>query len=68
MDSAEYCKICGTAFINESILNQHVALVHKNSLFQCQSCNLVLADEKEFSKHMETHYAFQDRDNLQTNN
>jgi len=50
------------AFIDKNKLAQHTDLVHKSSLFQCQSCNIVLTDELEFNKHMKTHFLFQNMD------
>jgi uncharacterized C2H2 Zn-finger protein len=56
MNFAALCDICGMAFINKRRLNQHIDLVHKRSLFQCQSCNKVFKDKTEFNKHMNIHF------------
>jgi uncharacterized C2H2 Zn-finger protein len=62
MNSAEYCKICGMAFIDKTRVNQHIDIAHKSSLFQCQSCNMVLTDEKDFNNHIQIHFGFQKND------
>jgi uncharacterized C2H2 Zn-finger protein len=62
MNSAEYCKICGMAFIDKTRRNQHIDIAHKSSLYQCQSCNMVLTDKEDFENHMKIHFRFQKND------
>ena len=38
-------------FINSSELAKHQMAVHEEKMFQCQSCNEVLANEQEFRRH-----------------
>ena len=49
------CAKCGMVFVAKRELNDHMNQVHKQHLFQCQSCNKVLDNEKQFRVHMVIH-------------
>jgi uncharacterized C2H2 Zn-finger protein len=38
-------------FVNSKELSKHQMIVHMDKMFQCQSCNKVFNNRKEFEKH-----------------
>jgi uncharacterized C2H2 Zn-finger protein len=49
------CSKCGMVFVGKTELYEHLNLVHKQHHLQCQSCNEVLDNEKQFREHIEKH-------------
>ena len=59
MNNDIMCDKCGMAFVNTSMLIDHLTKVHKLGYFQCQSCNKIVYNKGQFKMHMEMHSEFQ---------
>jgi uncharacterized C2H2 Zn-finger protein len=56
------CEKCGMIFVSNRKLEHHLTQVHEQHHWQCQSCNKVLDNEKQFRIHMGMHNQLQRND------